>query len=66
MPQIGHYPYNIICRYLCMNQIQFQEKIPEPEINMVERIPVKGENFSKKSSWEDFRGLSWLLIEDWR
>ena len=47
---------------------------PEPQTNLVESIPVKegvklsvNETLSDfpECSWEDLRGLSWILMEDW-
>ena len=45
---------------------------PKPTTNLVESIPVKkGEKLSKITSannhysWEDLRGASWLLNDEW-
>ena len=51
-----------------MNTIFTQIGHPEPIKILVGGAPVKegvklSENITK--SWEDLRGLSWILVEDW-
>jgi len=38
---------------------------PEPKTILVEEIPVKeGTKFSNSLSWENIRGLTWMLMEE--
>ena len=50
-----------------MSQILVKSRQPEPLINLVERLPVKeGMKLSRnQTTWEDLRGLSWLVLDDW-
>jgi len=50
-----------------MSQTLVKSRHPEPLTNLVERIPVKeGIKLShNQTTWEDLRGLSWLVLDDW-